>query len=530
MAQREAVLASYNAAKKHNQLQFMKGDEKATDEYIYPNQTFDAAEIVHMFYNSKCRVVGVQKKTKVGADGLMIEIAKLLTTHNDDNFVVDLANVRIITGMSNVIWEKDMIDKTPDCFRNNIYHHGKLKRARLNEFKNGLIIIDEIDSGDKEYQVLHMTLKNAGLLDVQNMVANNNRFVIISATMIRELYDLYSWGDLHRIYTMTIPSSYVGHTDFLNKGIVKEFYALDTIKQANKWIQEDINDNYGHDYRVHIVRLNNKNIKHVEMACQEHGILFMQHNSTDKLPVHELKHVFEDTLCCHVVIVVKGLLRRANFIPNKWKLRIGVIHELFTNNVDNNVQVQGLIGRMTGYWRYNIENGHKTGPYRTSIKAIIEYEQTYNDPFGKNSYKTSTLRKSNGKVARTTDTLLSAKHIANLQATSIPSANCKTCPIIIVKITDEIALTFNKNNNKYIRKAISDHDPEIMEKYDKYKPHYWRITTEDQINKWGIKNMYKDGAHSSITNIKMHERDIDVIIFYLHNNNLLLYPWNGTKK
>ena len=43
------------------------------------------------------------------------------------------------------------------------------------------------------------------------MKNNNNRFVFISATIIKELYDLYSWGTLHESYNMTIPKSYIGH-------------------------------------------------------------------------------------------------------------------------------------------------------------------------------------------------------------------------------------------------------------------------------------------------------------------------------
>jgi hypothetical protein len=80
-AQRECVLSAYRAAESENRLRYMKGDDKATSEYIYPNQIEDAHLIVDHFYTSNRRVVSVQKKTKVGADGLMIEVAKLMTTH-----------------------------------------------------------------------------------------------------------------------------------------------------------------------------------------------------------------------------------------------------------------------------------------------------------------------------------------------------------------------------------------------------------------------------------------------------------------
>ena len=421
-ARRESVAQAYNSAKAENHLRFLEGDDKATAEYIFPNQTEDANNIVDKFYKNNRRVISIQKKTKVGADGLMIEISKLLTTHIDDKFVVNPANVRIITGMSNAGWEKDMIDKAPNCFKDKIFHHGKLSRSDLTNLQNGLIIIDEIDTGDREYQVLHTTLKEAGVLDVEHMNTHNNRFVFISATMIKELYDLYRWGELHELYKMTIPASYIGHKDFLDKGIVKEFYALDTTENAEKWVQEDILNHYRIDYRVHLVRVNEKTIHKVQDACIRKSVVFRNHTSTDRLSEDEINEFFKEPLTQHIVLGIKGFFRRANLIPNRWKLRIGATHELHTKKVDNNVQIQGLTGRMTGYWRGDIEGGHKTGPHRTSIKSIEEYEKTYLDPFGSNSYQTAGFKKKKGKVTAAS-TMLSVQHVPNLEAVDLPYLN-----------------------------------------------------------------------------------------------------------
>jgi hypothetical protein len=432
-ARRESVLQAYNAAKAENHLRFLEGEDKATAEYIFPNQMEDANNIVDKFYKNKRRVISIQKKTKVGADGLMIEIAKLLTTHIDDMFVVNPANVRIITGMSNAGWEKDMVDKAPNCFKSKIFHHGKLSRADLTSMRDGLIIIDEIDTGDKEYQVLHTTLKEAGVLDVKHMEEHNNRFVFISATMIKELYNLYTWGELHEVYNMTIPTSYFGHKDFLEKGIVKEFYSLSSSEQAEKWVQEDIVDQYGEDFRVHLVRVTAKIVGVVQNACIRKGVAFRNHTSTDRLSEDEIKEFFKEPLTYHIVLGVKGFFRRANLIPNRWKLRIGATHELHTKVVDNNVQIQGLTGRMTGYWRSDIEGGHKTGPHRTSIKAIEEYEKTYLDPFGTNSYQTAGFKKKKGKVSAD-PTMLSAKHIQHLEPVELPVVEDEAVNINLYRI------------------------------------------------------------------------------------------------
>lgn len=439
-ARREDVLQGYNSAKATNHRLFVEGDPKATAEYIFPNQIEDANNIVDKFYKNKRRVISIQKKTKVGADGLMIEIAKLMTTHPDDTFVLNPAGVRIITGMSNLTWEKDMIDKAPNSFKDKIFHHGKLSKSELKNIRNGLFIIDEVDTGDKEYQVLHNTLTNAGLLDVKHMEENNNRFIFISATMIKELYDLHRWGDLHELYKMSIPSSYIGHKDFLEKGIVKEFYSLSSMDKAEQWVQEDILDNYGTDYRVHLVRVNAKIVSVVQNACIRKGVAFRNHTSTDRLSEDDINEFFKEPLTQHKVVLVKGLLRRANLIPNIWKLRIGATHELYTKKVDNNVQIQGLTGRMTGYWRDVIEGGHKTGPYRTSIKAIEEYEKTYEDPFGLNSYQTAGFKKKKGKVSAS-PTMLSSQHISNLEAVDLPVVKDEEVDINLYRIySDEEVL------------------------------------------------------------------------------------------
>jgi len=453
----------------------------------------------------------------------MIELAKLLTTHIDDSFVVNPANVRILTGMSNAGWEKDMIDKAPNCFKDKIFHHGKLSRAELIDIHNGLFIIDEIDTGDKEYQVLHTTLKEAGVLDVKHMEEHNNRFVFISATMIKELYDLYPWGELHELYKMTIPTSYFGHKDFLEKGIVKEFYPLNSKENADKWVQEDIISNYGTDYRVHLVRVNAKTVDVVHNACIRKGITFRNHTSTDRLSEGQIKEFFKEPLTKHIVLGVKGFFRRANLIPNRWKLRIGATHEFYTMVVDNNVQIQGLTGRMTGYWRGDIEAGHKTGPHRTSIKAIEEYERTYLDPFGTNSYQTAGFKKRKGKVSAD-PTMLSPKHIQNLEAVDLPVVRQKgSTPIIIFDITDEDKGKFN--NTDTMLNVLRKYNETIYMMYRNYEAHCWKIDTPSKCEKYGLNSMIKKDAYSSETNIR--DKTKNVLMMYLHENKLIISAWNG---
>jgi len=403
---REIVLHDYQSATNKNKELFITGDIKASSEYIFPNQKEDATIICNKFYEKHIRVISIVKRTKVGMDGLMIEIAKNMTTHPDNNFALHRNNIKILTGMSNISWEDDMKDKIPSCFKDNVYHHGKLQRlkTKLENARNELIIIDEIDSGDKEDQKLHLILKESRILDMKYMEENNIRFVFVSATMINELRDLYKWGTKHYTHYMIIPDIYIGHKEFLELKIIQEYYLINDDKTAERWVKEDILQNYGLDYRVHIIRTDEKNKDFIFNACIRNNIDFKNHTSEDRISYEELSDIFNN-ITNHLVIAVKGFYRRANLIPNEWKKKIGATHERYVKKYDTNVQVQGLPGRMSGYWKQDIVNGHKTGPHRTSIDAINEYEEFYKNPFGKIKYSTTGSKK----------LFVNPKHIRNLE-------------------------------------------------------------------------------------------------------------------
>lgn len=542
-AQRANVIQAYHSAKAENHIRFLQGDYKATEEYVFPNQKIDANAIVDTFYKTKCRIISVQKKTKVGADGLMIELLKLLTTHPDDDFVTNPDNVRIITGMSNTAWERDMIEKAPQCFKNKIFHHGKLNKSELSSLTNGLIIIDEIDTGDKEFQVLHKTLLEAGILDMANMEKLNIRFVVISATIIKEFYELAEWGKLHRGYKMTIPPNYIGHKDFLTMRLVNDSYSLLKVEDAKRWIQEDIINHYGpsDDYRVHIVRVNDKTLSSVQQACQFFNVIFRNHNSTDRLSDKEIKEYFIDSLSNHVVLAVKGFFRRANLIPNRWKLRIGATHEYYSSEVDNNVQIQGLTGRMTGYWREVIVGGYKTGPHRMHIRAIEEYENAYNEPFGRNSYYTAGFTKVKGVVRNRKRTMLNTRNVKNIKHVPLQNKYDPVTVPIVLSVGEHffsIIKKYEKFGNEWdidgILKVIRKFSYGTYKKLQHMQKHRIICPSKDH-NYYNYITRYIDAAKTK-TKMKPHimteiEKNIDLYNIYLDNREyrIIISIYKGSK-
>ena len=513
---RDIVLHDYQSACIKNAESFHNGNVKTSSEYIFSNQKEDAAVICNKFYTTSVKAISIIKRTKVGMDGLMIEIAKNMTTHPDNNFVINRNNIFFITAMSNKLWEKDMKDKMPACFRDNVYHHGKLQqlKLKLTNLKNAIIINDEIDNGDKEDQKLHKLLKDSGILDIKYMEDNNIRFVFVSATMINELQLLDKWGDNHFTYYMTIPQTYIGHKEFLELGIIQEYYEIKNDETAEKWVQEDIIQNYGTDYRVHIIRTDIKNKKFISNSCIKNKIDFKNHTSNDRISDSELSTIFNN-ITNHLVIAVKGFFRRANLIPNSWKLKIGATHEKYVKTYDTNVQVQGLPGRMTGYWKSEILNGHKTGPHRTSIDAMNEYEKFYKNPFGDITYNTSGNKK----------LFVDPKNIKNLVPIIIlPDLTNKRVPIIIDGLIDDdiifTAITRVEKINfiKIKVKNIADTGDELMTKLLNFinNPIVKCVQISQPMLNISYKKHITDVVNAKISNTSF---SVDLIKKYRDKNN-----------
>lgn len=519
---REIVLNDYQSATKKNKELFITGDVKASSEYIFANQKEDATIICDKFYETPIRVISIVKRTKVGMDGLMIEIAKNMTTHPDNDFVLHRNNIFFITAMSNISWEDDMKDKIPSCFKDNVYHHGKLQRlkTKLRNIKNAIIINDEIDSGDKEEQKLHLILKESGILDMKYMEENNIRFVFVSATMINELRDLYKWGNKHYTHYMTIPDIYIGHKEFLELGIIQEYYPINDDETAEKWVQEDILQNYGLDYRVHIVRTDEKNKDFIFNACIRNNIDFKNHTSDDRISYEELSDIFNN-ISNHLVIAVKGFYRRANLIPNEWKKKIGATHERYVKKYDTNVQVQGLPGRMSGYWKQELLNGHKTGPHRTSIDAINEYEEFYKNPFEKIKYSTTGSKK----------LFVNPKNIQNLETINQIDTTNKRIPIIIHVNETDIIFTTNKRKEKieYVLSILNNNNNETYTKLFNFINNPQVVCA--QISQPNTNSSYKkhitDVVNASITNTPY---SVDLVEKYKDENNWQLFIDNREKR
>ena len=383
-----------------NRALYLAGDRNnATEKYIYNNQWRDAIHIIQSFTdpNHNRRIISVTKRTKAGMDGLMFAVATLgLLT----GVVSELNSVRILTGMSNKNWRDNFKARAPKYLRRYIFHNNDLeKSANLSNLRKGLIIIDEVDAANLQGGRLSNVLNESELLFIPKMEERDNRILVASATMIAEDHQLYRWGDLHYNIRMETPSLYIGHGDFATTkllpeqriggqvdSVLQESYPIKSLEDAIRWLEEDVKPyELRRIYRVHLIRCSTRTEQYIRNACIKYKYIsrtyVIEKEADGYITQNDIVELFKKLPRTQTVILVKGRLRRANLLPDEWKRKIGAVHESRADVIkDYNSQIQGLVGRMTGYWRptffdsSNQRTEHMAGPYRMYCKAVEAYE------------------------------------------------------------------------------------------------------------------------------------------------------------
>jgi hypothetical protein len=423
--QREKVDASFVFADKDMESRNHNGTENedvtdfdgprdifSSEEYVYSNQKSAAATVTHLILIENKRLITIIKRTKSGANGFIFDLWRRLATHPDDTKVIPYKNIYILTGMSNKSWDTTMKTDCPHIMKPNIKHRNQMKKIvdKIKTTKNVVLIIDEFDVANGKNQTIYKTLENAGILDIEFMEKNNISIVGISATIYRELKQMKEWGkNLATHVTLEVGENYVGYEQQLP--YIREWYPVKTLKDARRWVKEDIVEYFAEgDYRVSKIRVNTAKSskggeRAIKKACGEAGICCYQDNSKERISPEEKMKIFTElTKKQHVVLMVKGFERRAEFWPTPWKLKTGALHDRYAKNPCGNVVGQSFPGRMSGYWGSEFES-HKCGIIRTSVHLIENYIRFYNDP----------VNYVERKMTRTRATIVKAKFYKGLK-------------------------------------------------------------------------------------------------------------------
>lgn len=344
---------------------------------VFENQKKAGENIINGFIeNPELLLTMAVGKTQSGKTGVMYACIQEYT-HSKKLGYVPVKNVYIITGLSSNDWKNQTKSRMPQILQENIYH-----RPELNQFmdsiktkKNVLVLIDEVQIACGNKQTIAKDFTKCGLLNKQFLMENDVKIVEFSATPNGTLQDSKLWESNSTIMKIDPGDGYTGCIDLLNKQRVRQCKDLcdspDAIKNILE-IQNTINQYKSPKY--HFIRTPKgafqENVKSNFDRVFGETVEYIYHDSINENELDEKYLKVPPTR--HTFIFLKEMARCANTYK---KQHIGIWYERCVKSFNDDIVIQGLLGRATGY----DDNGESI--IFTNIDSIVRYEQLWESDF-----------------------------------------------------------------------------------------------------------------------------------------------------
>lgn len=392
---RERVKQSYNEDDyeiydydKAMLLSQIKKNHKKNISCIYENQHQIGRKVQDVFKDRKVINVMVIAKTQSGKTGSMC--SSLQHYFEDQDNIIHLENIYIITALSSCEWIQQTKDRLPDCLKNRVYHRSDLLTKFLDDIKgkkNVLIIMDEIHIAARQHQTIHNAFQRIGLLNINYLYDNDIKILEYTATPDGTIYDLMKWGEASSKILAEPGEGYIGCYDLLMESRVKQYKdlcgfdkkakecnpdVLNNLVELKETIEKTYNMPMWHIIRVHTSRgQNDITMNNFKKVFGDDEYEYMRYDM--KSNESDINNILVNKPRKHTFIFIKEMLRCAKTIEHKrYK---GISYERYSTNTDDSTIIQGLVGRDTGY------NTNPLSICYTNIDSIERYEKLWNSGF-----------------------------------------------------------------------------------------------------------------------------------------------------
>ena len=515
-------------------------DLEEKERLFYPNHIDLATRVCDSLANRNIFFVSAIGKTQSGKTSGMLAIIREYILRE----VIELDNIYIISGLASTDWHEQTTDRMPKCLHNNIYHNGQLKHFRdsVKGKKNVLVIIDEGHMASKDNQTINKMFRELEWT-LARCLEDDIKLVTFSATPDGVAFALKKWPtETTRIgrHLMYPGEGYFGTKEMNERGQIrpaKDLHGvvndegdieISPVLTANwltvldnhsrfstpRYILLRMNSNYDESHYMAIVRniLEEDFQGDAELFDTENYARF--HLKGDLIGMKDLAKLLKTPPQKHTFVFMKEMLKCAQTIV---KTHIGSMIDRPT--VNDSFITQSLAGRATGYDEHDIL-------VYSCVETLQTYEKMWNSGFvdiDSFPWKSNTTVVKHGRTIAK-DTYASAKE--RCDAEEEVERPVGSTPVILFKIhSGEVDLCLADEKNMYL--LFQAYKPDDAALYASYLRHCWHADNDDTYCKWGLKGMSKPGAYSTITNIRAHERNKNVLMIYLHENVLYINPWNG---
>lgn len=323
--------------------------ETPDEPIIHTNQHFAGVEILKRYSQNPhlllCMALGY---TQCGKTGVMLSCIKEFT--NVDVTPVPVDNIFIITGLSSCEWKTQTQARLPECLKGNVLHRQDLKKAlpeRTAGKHNILILIDEVQVACGSKQSVSKILSDMGFMDFGFLSERDIKIVEFSATPNGTSLDSAKW-DIHSEEVYIEPGvGYVGCKDLKEQGRIlgcKHLSgpnALDSVIEISKCVSDHFPEPRYHFIRTKVGGTQDETIKIFKEVFPDGEM--KKYDQSNPIDIDVLLEVKPEK---HTFIFLKEMARCAKTFK---KLHIGIWYERRAVQMMDDVVVQGLLGRATGY-------------------------------------------------------------------------------------------------------------------------------------------------------------------------------------
>ena len=351
----------------HRSFHALEGDIQVDNpeaKLVFNNQKEAACEIFDHFYDG-IMAVTLLALPQVGKTGVMLWIAYLMTTMDDDDFVINPKNVYIISGMNDIDWQTQTKDSFPVALNEHVYTRSDFNKIiTLNSLENALIIIDECHIAAEERQQLSKKLDGAGLNNPASLRDKKVRILQVSATPAHTLFNADRiWGEDHAVVRLIPSPRYIGFEQLLAADRI-----MDTSGMSPVQLFTEIKVHVDLVYKTpkyHIIRLGRGDSIAFYAMVSANSWVVKTHNSQSRVDTDLL---FETAPLVQTFLVIKGFWRAGKRLNDQ---NIGIMYEGPSNIPDANVVAQSLAGRACGNDK-QIPGGDSPMIY-CHRKSIVDY-------------------------------------------------------------------------------------------------------------------------------------------------------------
>lgn len=320
--------------------------ERSAISLRHQNQRKAANDIISEFTQDRnTLLVAAVGKTQSGKTGVMYSLIMEATNTSIDGYV-PVTNVFVITGLSSNEWKEQTKTRLPEVLRENVFHRSELNKGfkeKINEKKNILIIVDEIQIASQLKQSLHKSFSD--ILDTKYMIENDIKIVEFSATPNGTYGNLEYWEGHYKTVKIQPGLGYVGHKELYEQGRMFQCQDL-TVQEHVEKLHEQIQGTFDSP-KYHIIRTKvgdgqDECVEVFKRVVRE-GFNYLYHDSEN---LESIDSILDKEPEKHTIIFLKEMARCAKTFKKKF---IGVWYERYVKSFNDDVAVQGLAGRATGY-------------------------------------------------------------------------------------------------------------------------------------------------------------------------------------